>query len=261
MIYKVEREVRSLDPWILLVYGPPKVGKTVSALTASTRYPDEKSLDDILFLEFDPGGLDSVKAMGYDVPYFDLSRIDVEKFITDIGSNFEDALKKQIKAGTKTLVVDTLTAYNSSLVSHFTEKFPSPGHKGLVYNGVLNGHMKLYQVLLRSGCNLLLFAHAQYLIDLEAKGAGSGEKKRAETMPGENAVKPRISGQMSGHYSSAASIQAAMLAVPGPGNVMKRWLNLDKEGWETGHRFPALGKREEPHYLKLVEKAKKGKQE
>lgn len=259
----------TLKNWRMLLYGPPKHGKTFCALTASEKFPDVEDLseydgpplelDDLLFLLSDEGGLDGLAEYNITVPVIDVSRegggLIVNSLIPKIHKEIEERVKKGV---TKTVIVDAISTFDRIFKAYQADQFPDPRHQAQMYGAILGNHMKLFGSLKRLDCNVLIVAHAKFLIDLG--DANQAAKKSATSMPGQSDVVPDITGAAGRYYPAAVSFQVPLLSRKMPGGKVKRTLYpLGLGRYEAGTRFTRHLDKEEPaHIQKLLRKIRDG---
>lgn len=257
----------TLDSWRMLIYGPPKHGKTFTALTASEKFPDDPILtpqeetlvlDDLLFIEADEGGLDGLVEHNVEVPMIDVSKIGGGKLINSRWEKIVKEIEGRVKSGeTKTVVLDTLSSIDRDITYYQRQQFPDPKHNAQMYGAVLGSHMRIFGELRRLPCNILILAHVNYRVDMG--DSTQKAKQKATTLPGSSDAVPDITGKAGRFYAGAMSVQMPLIAQPTP-TGMERYLYPKGFGrFEAGSRFTRfLNDKEEPHVRKMVAKIKNG---
>jgi len=261
MKYQIENSKdRGLENWRILVYGPPKTGKTFLGLTASKFYPtslpagEMTDLDDVIYLDFDDG-LSGLSEQNLSVPRIDLSKLD-GKGLVDALTEVPKAITPRIKEGqTKTVVIDTISTLNTMLVAHYKQAYPDPRHQGIMYNEILRSHLKFFNSIRMLPCNILVLSHAQFKVDFTGDGTMS-KKKQAESMPGQSEVVPDITGRAGNFYRASTSIMMPMLKRRMGGKNDRALYPHGYGGFEAGSRFAVLEEKEEAHLGKLIAKIK-----
>jgi len=251
---------RDFSNWRILVYGPPKTGKSFLGLTASEDFPTTLpadnlvDLNDLLFIDFEDG-LVGLKEQNLSVPSIDLSKVD-GKGLIDALTEVPKQLTPMIKDGViKTVVIDTVSTLDTMLLAHYRGLYSDPRHQGIMYNEILRSHLKFFNSLRILPCNILVLAHAKFKIDIA--GDGKMEKKdRAETMPGMSEAVPEITGRGGNFYRKSVSIQMPMLTRKIGGNTIRTLYPFGYAGFEAGCRFAALDDKEDANLGKLIRKIK-----
>ena len=182
LAYVTENKEEKMEPilsnklespsWIVL-YGPPKVGKTGTAATASEFCPatlpskESVELSDMVWLNYDTGGMESLADLNLVAPTFDLSHAaswgDAVRQETKI---FEYIQKRAKESQDKFfLVVDTLSSRDLMLNTHFQNEFSDkPKLTSHMYNNIFSANLN-FLFKLRT-----LPAHVGILILMHAKG-------------------------------------------------------------------------------------------
>lgn len=197
-------------PQVLLV-GAPGVGKTVAACTASrftpTEFPNHTAkrtvLEDIIFVQFEPGATKSLASLGLVVPtVIDLSKHSPNtKFkpkdlsIEALQNTLVDTFEYIDKVGTSEHVVvfDSISTLDSMTSGYYSKKFADVAYGD--YKANLSFHSTLYNGFLSLACGYVLISHGNVRapIDNADSVAYKTAKAKAENasgkrMPGELAI-------------------------------------------------------------------------
>lgn len=111
----------------IVLHSVPGQGKTVTACSLSEFFPAtlpaEKpvELSDVVLLEYDLGGTESLRALNLDVPTYDLAREygnirELEKLERDV---FKEVKERIADGVTKTVIIDTVSARDGMLYQFY----------------------------------------------------------------------------------------------------------------------------------------------
>lgn len=252
----------------ILLFGPPKHGKTTVAATFSDKFvgfdrpkgsPIIK-LDDLVWLAFDPNPLVGIVEQGYDVPVlFDLSKETGDRLLPAIDSvlaNIEalvDAMKPKV------VVVDTVSFLDKSLNEFFARKYD----KWDLFRMVNNAHTRFVSALKLIKSHVIVIAHAK-AESTPADAQGQAVKKSTD-LPGSGGISSQITGATKGTYEGMVSMILPMQArdeVEAGKPVRKRFFYpTGAMGFEGAGRYLRYLAKEEPADFKLLfDKIRRGKE-
>jgi len=265
-----------------LIYAPAKSGKTIAAATMSEKCPKDLPapelifLDDVIFLQADSDGIESLYKLNLDAPVLDISTPEMEdpsiwgseagaqKILSRKKGDLTKAMKmiaKEVMAGRcKTVILDTLTTFLSDYVSLYQTIYPSKQQSGMLYNNVLIMSTKVAQPLRLMGCNLICTAHAKALPEAMVSDQAEKDKiltkQKAVLMPGANLITPHIVGQSKAYWEGALSNVWPLEMVRAGAKVKGVFVRpYGGAGWEGGSRYHGLDAKEPAHLRRLFEKA------
>lgn len=265
-----ERPPEVLQNWRLLVYGPPKVGKTVLGVTASEHFPlsvdalkniRDLKTPDLLFVEFDENGADTLAALNIEAPVLNVAHVSGQELVDGGITDIVTFIARRVKKGeTRTVIIDTVSAFDIALLGWAHEKWPSSKHLPKLYGDVLAQHIKLFAGLKSTKCNILVLSHAHYKFQMDENDSNQKVKRKAESMastrPGDASVIPQITGRAGRHYAGSTSIQMPMLSGVVGREVKRTLYPYGLMGFEGGCRYPNLNEKEPAHIGLLIQKVK-----
>lgn len=222
-----------------LVYGPPGAGKTFSTLTLSDAVPADfgskpvlnrapVTLEDMLWLSFDSGATEGLKQQGLIVPELRLAQ-EGDRLLAVIKEAPELAAKAIATKGTKTVVVDTITAFDEQLVNYWRTKGLE---KWDLFGAVKSSHYKFAMAIKALKANVVFIAHAKALMD--AADATQSAKIQAA---GYAKIVPDITGGALNHYRRDSSFILPCVAGR-ENNEDGRWFYTQStKGYEAKSRY------------------------
>lgn len=252
----------------LLVYGPPKIGKTVTAATISKFAPDDifspdrkgVKLIDVPFIAFEPNVGTALSAVGLNAPIIDLSAFSTSTgmsspgklidYLKKIDSAYEFLVKYNDECPVTAAVVDTVSSFDTNLISHYTSV--AGDNKYGVFDNASEKHGRLVSMLNALPFGVVFLAHAKTktktVTDIVAKAIAVGGDAEE--------IMPEIAGVKAANlYKKNVD---AILAL----TLDKKQRTLLPDGglnFEGGNRYAHfLAEREPPHLRKLVEKIRAG---
>lgn len=196
--------------WVLL-YGPPKSGKTVCAATISEQCPEKLPADgvilhDVAWFLYDKDGTEALKDVGLNVPVVDFSGAATYKELLKMEKEAIGALKSKIAAGeTKTLVIDTLTARDFVLTNYFGGVYTSPQQKGMMFGAVKDAHQNYAKDLLPLDVRVIVLAHAKEVSGMMVDEKAAATKQAATQLPGFADIRPAMTGSIINWYRGTCS--------------------------------------------------------
>lgn len=151
--------------------GAPKTGKTTLALTASAQCPPQKewdpnkpvSLNDLVWLGFEENCLLYAQRRGLNVPNF-LDWSGAELTVTDLLPAIKAlpaAMRQYRDNGCTTIIVDTLSAFESMLIRDIvtTPDYDRDMDRVRAYGRVNDAHDMLFDKLRETGMNFIGLVH------------------------------------------------------------------------------------------------------
>ncbi len=110
---------------VVLVYGPPGVGKTTLFLTAADKFAglaqkgERITCDDLCVIQMDPGGTDGFKSNGYNCPVIDYRAILAD--VKDPGQAVSISIELARQTGANKYALDTISQLDFDLNKYLTE--------------------------------------------------------------------------------------------------------------------------------------------
>lgn len=248
----------------ILLYGPPGHGKTVAAATASQHCPDtlpagkSTSLDDMLWLQFDRGGVSSLTPHNLSVDVLDLSGESDWRKIRKLLPEVVQVVNTKVKEGLEWVVVDTLTSMDAVLVSTAKEEFDVRATMQ-AWGYVLQEHARFYDMLRSLPVSLLLLCHAKSIIPADEDLDTKTKRKAAGTDT--STMAPAISGSAVNRYIANSSYVWAVQAKPIRGKTEREYkiLPYPANGFATKSRYNGWDAEEPANIKKLFEKKEQSK--
>lgn len=221
------------------MYGPPGAGKTFSCLTLSDFCPNDfgskpvlnrppVTLGDMLWLSFDSGATEGFKQQQITVPELRLAQ-EGDRLLAVIKEAPELALKAITAGHCKTVVVDTITAFDEQLVNYWRNKGLE---KWDLFGAVKASHYKFAMAIKALKANVVFIAHAKALMD--AADATQTAKIQAA---GYAKIVPDITGGALNHYRRDSSFILPCVAGK-ENNEDGRWFyTVSTKGYEAKSRY------------------------
>ena len=268
-----QRSAQKNKPPSLLYYGPPKVGKTELAATASLYWKGKEptSLDDMLWLEFDTDGTRTLTDAGIDVPHY----ISWQMCVSERNNDVEKALllmqgltREVLKANPEIryIVADTISMLDMDFVQWCMDveaKDSDKENTQRAYGQVLNLHRRFFNSINPHPVGKIYLCHATVKSTDSMKGTA---KKNAErTKKAQSAdladVVPQITGKGRTIYIGSSSMEAVILKkTAGNGETSRVVYPNGTRDFEGGSRWEGMLPDECPpniqEILKMVEEKK-----
>lgn len=244
----------------VLLVGPPKHGKTITACSLSDTFPEAlpapqlTHLNDGLLILFDAGGHDSLKGLNLTIPMIDLSRC------TDEGSlvkGYNDAtriLKQRVQEGqTGFAIVDSVSTFDKMLKGAVGMRL----QKWELYDAMLGHHMRFFQALQALPIDIAFICHSKGLA--EAASDSQADQRKASSLPGGATITADITGQTLAYYRAQVSMLLPVLATKLGKNTRTEYAiyPYGTQGFEAGTRFP-LAEKEPANLGRLLKKIRGG---
>ena len=277
-----EQSIKNIQ---IILHGQPGSGKTTTAVSASSYFPDKlpdkkcskitHKLEDMLFLAYDKGATIGLKERGISVQQFDVRsfRGDERQWIREFDTRptiFEASefglkvLMDEIRGNTKIqwVVVDTISALDRDLVTYYLENAPlskkgEPDTRG-AYGLVLCAHKLFHDAVLSLGCGIVYCCHSM-TAGTELSPAQEAVKMTI-TMPGSPDILPAITGKGALAYKGDSTLELFIHAQPIPGGKgkLQRWaypvLHPEHSAEAKNRMELSLEGKEEPHLGKIIKK-------
>jgi hypothetical protein len=122
---KTTSEALTFTNSVVLVYGPPGVGKTTLFLTAADKFAglaqkgERITCDDLCVIQMDPGGTDGFKSNGYTCPVIDYRSILAD--VKDPGEAAAISIELARQTGANKYALDTISQLDFDLNKYLTE--------------------------------------------------------------------------------------------------------------------------------------------
>lgn len=246
-------------------HGPPKVGKTFLALTASEHFPDELpadpsvSLDDMMWWSFDAGALRGVEEQGIKVPHVlnfaPISGSDIFPAVREAATKTAELVEKGL---TKWVVCDTISTLDSKMKTHWRAKTADKG-KFALYDAMLASHNKFFDIINSLPCHVIVLSHSKANVYEDEK---SKNKQKAQAMSSQKTpdVELDIAGAGKNEYRRHSDMVAPLLQERDKrGQWSRNIYPFGHKGWEGGTRWTRELEKVEPAHLgKLMAKIQKG---
>lgn len=240
--------------WMLL--GAPKHGKTIAAATMSEKYEQGGHLEDILYWQFDRGGVDSLAGLGLSAPVIDLSTVTEAGKLTNAIKEAAKDTYESIRSGvTKTVIFDAISTYDSVAKSALVPQYDGGKAFGL-YDALLAMHMQTLGYLKKMECNVILICHCKPTVQMNDED--SINKKAATTLPGNASIVPDLTGKTLTYVRGQCSAIFPVVATPNQGGIMEH--NIYPEGIggvEAGNRYKGLDSKEPANLRNILAKIKR----
>lgn len=248
-----------------LLYGPPGSGKTVCAASISEFFPDELPaaqptlVRDVYYLQFDPDGMQSLLSLRLDAPGRDLSACTTKE---TLGRGLIEAvmeIKEGIKEGIiKAVVVDTLTAFDSVLLSIGKKDFPSTADQARMYGWILQEQMQFGTLLKQLPIHLITTCHSKFVFNPSKDDTGFEMRKRAFSLPGQSDIVPELTGRGANYWKGVASNVWPLISYRQKGQKPRfTVLPYGGKGFEGKSRLGGLDEEEPANLRKALIKAAK----
>lgn len=123
--FKSTSEKLTFTNSVILVYGPPGVGKTTLFLTAADKYVglaqkgERINCDDLCVIQMDPGGTDGFKSNGYNCPVIDYRSILAD--VKDPARAATISIELARQTGANKFALDTISQLDFDLNKYLTE--------------------------------------------------------------------------------------------------------------------------------------------
>lgn len=246
------------EPLRAVVYGPRGSGKTSVALTLSAKCPENVALntkpvelDDLFFILFDEGGLDTVAGYNISVPYINLAGIAPDKIEVEFHKALDTAKQRAKDGVTKSIIIDTYSSWDQ--IQEFqcvTEA--AGGNTQRSYGKLAESHSKAYyRATVGNPANLLVLCHAKFLIESDDK------KNESQTAPGKPEVIPQITGKGASKWLNNVSLELPLLASTVNGKVTREFYTKTYAGWEAKVRgSTSLAPKEPADFRTFLKKLK-----
>jgi len=240
------------DPEGILIYGPPKTGKTFCAATMSKKWPvvippkGKVVLDDMAWITFDAGALSGLKSMGIRVPYVIEAREILASFVDIEGAL--DHLYKLVKevsddGGINWIVADTISMMDNYLSQFYRLKYKGGTDRWAVPNAVKNAHSTFYTELSLSGMGMIFLCHSK------ARPEDQKANVRASIAVPDQ-IKMSVTGQSDVTYNGNCSLTAPLISYRDTKTkkIVRKLYPQGGKGFEGGSRWAhLLNEVEEPH--------------
>jgi hypothetical protein len=240
---------------VIVLVGPPKMGKTVAACTASNFTPDELpakekvNLDDTLVIQFDTNGIESARQLGLNPYVIDLSTVvDLAELTTKLREAFDTAYEFAKAGPNRRIILDTLTTLNTRLVVGLQKQFPDQKQIGQLYGKLLSINTNLAARFTGiPGVMLIAIGHTKLVgglmgdeeaMELRAKASNLGSGDIVLDMPGKGG----------NFWKGAASAVWPVLRQKDKHVI----LPYGGKNFEGGCRFHGLDAAGEPAHLKKL---------
>jgi hypothetical protein len=186
------------------------------------------TLTDMLWLSFDSGATEGFKQQGMTVPELRLAQ-EGDQLLKVIAEAPMLAKKAIETAGVKTVVVDTITAFDEQLVNYWRQKGLE---KWDLFGAVKASHYKFAMAVKALKAHVVFIAHAKALMD--AADATQTAKIQAA---GYAKIVPDITGGALNHYRRDSSFILPCVAGK-ENNEEGRWFySLSSKGYEAKSRY------------------------
>jgi hypothetical protein len=252
--------------WILL-YGAPKIGKTLTCTTFSAQAPEKLPADKLTRIEdgywavFDREGTETLTNFKLEVDQIDLSvdMGDFDKLLKGC-KEFHATLSERVKSGkTKYVVIDTYTAFDEAINTHLRKQIDQASNPAPFSNAMLARHMDFINPLRDLPVTVIFVAHAKSNVPFMDGKEGESERIRraASAMSGDGGKMTTALGSRLGNFlKGQAGYILPMVALAEKGKETKRFIMpYGGRGYEGGGRAPPGLDQDEPAHLgKLFEK-------
>jgi hypothetical protein len=256
----------SVDDFRINIVGPPGVGKTFAAMTASKYWGKPGKLKDMLHIAFDTNPGAGFGELGYTVPTINVRKLLATgqcKTILDVLTLISTQARAHIAGCPEkvTIVCDTMSALDKMLASYWDKNCPitKSGNKDTMQMWVMlrNTHIRFYHDTNNMDANLIMIFHAKAVAEAEGKMGEEQQKKIKAT--GLSGITLDITGGSLNIYTGDSSAIFWMTAKKAGGKQFVRKLHplglgeaLGKNRWQK-----SLEEEEDADLGKIIAKIKK----
>lgn len=245
---------------VILIHGPPKVGKTWLAATVSERFDAGGPLSDVLWLPWDNGAVDGLTEAGITMPCLDIGQALAEKtnakgsvnFVAATQTILAEAASEVAKGQIRWVVTDTLSMLDKGLNEHFERNCPETKEGNpdslAMYRLIFNAHKRYHMALRAMNVGLIYLCHSKVLGD-NTKPAEAMKRKATQAV--DFAIGPDITGAANTVYKGEASLYLVVTAKQDPKSkkLTRSIAPFGGKGFEGGSRFTQNLSEEEPANL------------
>lgn len=217
---------------MVLVYGPPGVGKTSLVATISEKFPGEfpnkgpeVDLDDLCVIQVDPGATDGYKSAGFRCPVVDYGAVLADT--KDPARALDIAFQLAAATGCKYFSLDTISSWGTDFETWLTKRTElwttnSGGEDRMAYYRlVLAANQEIYSRFRQLPGVKIAVAHSKaFTDDLTAKDKQAtmvDRKDKALALPGNASVGIDVTGKARTVWERANSLTIAVRMVELPG--------------------------------------------
>ena len=260
---------------VVIIHGPPKVGKTWLAATASVHWPREipakkkTVLSDLVHIQIDAGATDGFPSNNIELDVLDMrSAIEATGRPVNAASETLKVLQDYLRSNKQvtTVIVDTISVYDKFLTEWWGRNAPTT-KDGLVdkfamYAAIADSHKRFHLGLTTMGKQIIYCCHSKALIEPSGKDAQvrDAKLKREAASAVAASIVPDITGAALNLYRADASLQLVVGVRRGAGKKADRTRVVYPFGhdeFEGGSRFEsALDFEEEPNLKAILDKCR-----
>ncbi len=274
-ILERQRNVIKERPPSFLFYGPTKVGKTRLATTGSKHWNGEafapgQELDDMLWIEFDTDGLNTLREdMNVTVPNF----ISWQHMMAERENNVENALLlvsglvREILSDCDIsyIVIDTLSTLDTEIYSWCMgaeeEKAKTNVNTQRAYGAMMNLHRRFFNSINPHSVGKIWLCHTQVKSIDTMQGAAKKNAQLVKAAQGNElaSVLPLITGNKTPEmYKGACSLVAPVLKKTAGDGTEKRIVYTRKRDYDSGSHWESKLDPEEPPDIRRILKKVRG---
>lgn len=258
-----------LKHWWWTLYGPAKGGKTVAAASLSEFCPEELPhkgppifLEDVLFLEWDQNGTESLKPLGLDAPRIECfdATADMKSLTQKTEEMHKDITAEVAKGKIKTIIWDTLGTYLAAWDRFQADLTPPETNTSVYYKQIQNRMQRALDPLKKLPVNVLFVVHSKSNVAfMESKETQSERTRRSvDGLAGSSGAifTLGLSSSASAYLKKQCSAIIPLHVENEKGKIQRFVLPNGGSGYEGGLRYPGLDAKEPAHLGLLVKKIK-----
>ena len=248
---------KTKDHPIWLIHGAAGTGKTRVAGTASKHYVERAvaartstiALDDVLFVQFDRGGVQSLQSLGLDPAFIDLSNQPMEAplWVSAVSKQIEALPKLIAERGYEYLVIDTVTTAASYLDGYF---LGTTANAQLGYGRSQAVFQRMMSMFIAVQCKQIWLAHSRSAyIDEKAENADAKASQAKATRPGSYAVDIGLTRGNGDWLRPKTSVAFAIEVQP---DLSRRLVTGEGQDYYVKNRFADLLAAREPANIRSL---------
>jgi hypothetical protein len=243
----------------ILLYGPTKNGKTICAASISEFFPEKLpalppvELSDVVVVNFDGDGTDSLFGLGLSAPTVDLSTETTEQGLKRGLNDAWKIIKAEIAVGRcKAVIFDTVSSFNDMLEYALGQRLSGWD----IFRERLNMHEDLINKAKGLGVHVVFVTHSAAV--RTAVDAEQAAQKKATALAGPATIGAEIGGKASTRYKRNCGMVLPMLATKTGKDKFEYCVFPNGiAGFEAGSHYEGLADKEPANLRHIIEKTTK----